>query len=336
MLLGSTLALMAFGPGLVRRLENVMREGFARGATPDAVSSHNIMDIGIWGLKSVALAGGPLILTVAAIAVLANIAQVGLKLTPLAMKPSLSKINPLQGMKRLFGKNALVEGLKATAKALLIGVAAWLALRPRMEELAALTGASPRELFAVVVAAVRDLAWRVGLVLVFLAALDWSWQRYSNRKQMRMTKEEVKQEFKQQDLPPELKRAQRRRQMEMSRSRMLAEVLTADVVVVNPTHYAAALRYDGSTAAPQLVAKGVDHLAAAIRERAKEARVPIVSNPPLARTLYAEVELNAQIPEGLFTAVAEVLAFVFRTAGKRRRTLKQSRRPPMNRRHAVG
>jgi flagellar biosynthesis protein FlhB len=117
---------------------------------------------------------------------------------------------------------------------------------------------------------------------------------------------------------------------------MLAEVLNADVVVVNPTHYAAALHYDGSTAAPQLVAKGVDHLAAAIREKAKEARVPIVSNPPLARTLYAEVELNAQIPEGLFTAVAEVLAFVYRTAGRRRRTLKQSRRPPMTRRHAVG
>ena len=335
-LLGSIVALTFFGPGLVSRLETVMREGFARGATPDTVSAAGIADIGIWAIKSIALAGGPLILAIAAIAVLSNIAQVGLKLTPLALKPTLSKINALQGLKRLFGKNAAVEGLKALAKAVVIGFAAWLALRPRLEELAALTGASPRELFAVLVLAVRDLAWRVGLALVVLAAVDWAWQRYSHRKQLRMTKEEVRQEHKQQDTPPELKRALRRRQFEMSRTRMLAEVLTADVVVVNPTHYAAALRYDGSTAAPQLVAKGVDHLAAAIREKAKEARVPIVSNPPLARTLYAEVELNAQIPEGLFTAVAEVLAFVYRTAGRRRRTLKQNRRTPMKRTHAVG
>jgi flagellar biosynthesis protein FlhB len=169
-----------------------------------------------------------------------------------------------------------------------------------------------------------------------IAAADWAWQRRRHKTGMKMTKEEVRQEAKQADVPPEVKRKMKARQFELSRSRMLAEVLTADVVVVNPTHYAAALRYDGSTAAPQLVAKGVDHLAAAIREKAREARVPIVANPPLARTLYAEVELNAQIPEGLFTAVAEVLAFVFRTAGRRRRTLKQNRTRPMKRTHAVG
>jgi flagellar biosynthetic protein FlhB len=327
---------MVFGPAMVRKLEEVLEQGIARGATPDAASAAGISDLMMWGLKSVAVAGGPLILAIAAIAVVTNVAQVGLKLTPLAMKPSLSKINPLQGMKRMVSKNAAVEALKATVKAFVIIGAAYLALKPRIGELAALTGASPRELFAVLVIMVRDLALRVGGAMILIAVADWAWQRYSHKKQLRMTKEEVKQEYKQQDLNPEVKGQIKRRQLEMSRSRMLAEVLTADVVVVNPTHYAAALRYDGSTAAPQLVAKGVDHLAAAIRERAKEARVPIVANPPLARTLYAEVELNAQIPEGLFTAVAEVLAFVYRTAGRRRRTLKHSRRPPMNRRHAVG
>jgi flagellar biosynthetic protein FlhB len=327
---------MVFGPGMVRKLEEVLEQGIARGGTPDAASAAGIGDLMMWGLKSVAIAGGPLILAIAAIAVVTNVAQVGLKLTPLAMKPSLSKINPLQGMKRMVSKNAAVEAVKATVKAFVIIGAAYLALKPRIGELAALTGASPRELFAVLVLMVRDLALRVGGAMILIAAADWAWQRYSHKKQLRMTKEEVKQEYKQQDLSPEVKGQIKRRQLEMSRSRMLAEVLTADVVVVNPTHYAAALRYDGSTAAPQLVAKGVDHLAAAIREKAKEARVPIVANPPLARTLYAEVELNAQIPDGLFTAVAEVLAFVYRTAGRRRRTLKHSRRPPMNRRHAVG
>ena len=336
MLLGSTAALMVLGPPMVRKLQEILREGITRGGTPDAASAAGIADLTMWTVRSVALAGGPLILAIAGIALLANVAQVGIRLTPVAMKPSFSKINPMQGLKRMFGKNAAVETLKAALKTVVIGGAAYFALRPRVEELAALTGASPTELFQVLVLAIRDLALRVGGALVVLAAADWAWQRRTHNQQMRMTKEEVRQEFKQQDLPPEVKSQQRKRQMEMSRSRMLAEVLTADVVVVNPTHYAAALRYDGSTAAPQLVAKGVDHLAAAIRERAKEAKVPIVANPPLARTLYAEVELNAQIPDGLFTAVAEVLAFVYRTAGRRRRTLKHSRRTPMNRRHAVG
>ena len=336
MLIGSTAALMVFGPALVSRLETVLREGIQRAGTPDAASAAGLSDLTIWGVKSLALAGGPIMLAVAAVGILANVAQVGLRLTPVALKPSLKKLNPLEGAKRIFGKNAIVDGLKAMLKAGVIGFAAYLALKPQIADVASLTGAAPGELLIVLAHSVRDLALRVGGALVLLAAADFVWQRYRHRKTLKMTKEEVRQEVKQGDVPPEIKRKMRSRQFELSRSRMLAEVLTADVVVVNPTHYAAALRYDGSTAAPQLVAKGVDHLAAAIRERAKEARVPIVANPPLARTLYAEVELNAQIPEGMFTAVAEVLAFVYRTAGRTRRTLKQNGRRPMRRTHAVG
>jgi flagellar biosynthetic protein FlhB len=335
-LFASTAALIMFGPKLVAQMEDVLREGIERAGTPDAASAEGIADLTMWGVKSLTLAAGPIMLTVLAAGVLANVAQVGLRLTPVAMKPSLSKINPLQGLKRLFGKNAAVEAGKAIAKSVLIGFAAYLALKPRIEDIVGLTGASPGQFLSLLAVAMRDLALRVGGALALIAVADWAWQRRRHKTGMKMTKEEVRQESKQSDLPPEVKRKMKMRQFELSRSRMLAEVLTADVVVVNPTHYAAALRYDGSTAAPQLVAKGVDHLAAAIREKAREARVPIVANPPLARTLYAEVELNAQIPEGMFTTVAEVLAFVYRTAGRRRRTLKQNRTRPMKTRHAVG
>ena len=335
-LFAGTAALIVFGPKLVSQMEDVLREGIERAGTPDAASAEGIADLTLWGIKSMAFAAGPIMLAILAVGVLANVAQVGLRLTPVAMKPTLSKINPLQGLKRLFGKNALVEAGKALAKSILIAAAAYMALKPRIEEVVGLTGASPGEFLAVLAVMMRDLALRVGGALVLIAVADWVWQRRRHKTGMKMTKEEVRQEAKQSDVPPEVKRKLKQRQFELTRSRMLAEVLTADVVVVNPTHYAAALRYDGTTAAPQLVAKGVDHLAAAIREKAREARVPIVANPPLARTLYAEVELNAQIPEGMFTAVAEVLAFVYRTAGRRRRALKQNRTRPMKRRHAVG
>jgi flagellar biosynthetic protein FlhB len=335
-LFASVAVLAMFGPALVRHLEDVLREGIARAGTPDTLTAEGIADLTIWGVKSLVVAGAPIMLAIAAVGVAVNVAQVGLKLTPVALQPSFSKINPLQGVKRLFGKNAMVEALKAIAKCAVIGFAAYLALKPRIGELAALTGASPHDLLVLLASMVRDLAFRIGGALVLIAAADYAWQRRRHNRELRMTKEELRQEYKQSDLPPEVKRNLRKRQMEMTRSRMLAEVLSADVVVVNPTHYAAALRYDGTTAAPQLVAKGVDHLAAAIREKAREARVPIVANPPLARMLYAEVELNAQIPEGMFTAVAEVLAFVYRTAGRRRKALKQNRTRPMKRRHAVG
>jgi flagellar biosynthetic protein FlhB len=135
---------------------------------------------------------------------------------------------------------------------------------------------------------------------------------------MKMTKEEVKQETRQSDLAPEVRGAIRRRQFAQARKRMIADVATADVVVTNPTHFAVALRYDGTKPAPELVAKGADLVAKAIREAAEAASVPVLNNPPLARALHKEVEIGQQIPEEFFQAVAEVLAFVYRAAGRRR------------------
>jgi flagellar biosynthetic protein FlhB len=156
---------------------------------------------------------------------------------------------------------------------------------------------------------------------VLIAVADFVLARRRHEKSLMMTKDEVKREHREADLPPEVKGKLRQKQAEQARKRMLAEVPTADVVIVNPTHYAVALRYDGTRPAPELVAKGVDHVAAQIRRAAQEHGVPILSNPPLARQIYADVELGQMIPEQFYAAVAEILAWVFRTANRRRSLL---------------
>jgi len=326
-------AVLAFGPRLLSQYESILREGLANASDPKLVQDGQLGSLLGWGLRAFALATAPIALTALGAGVLANVAQVRLRLTPLALKPSFAKISPLQGLKRIFGKNGAVETVKATVKTGAIGLIAYLVIKPKLSVLPSLTAASPSESLSVLGAAVRALALWAGGAFVVIAALDYAWQRYRHQSSLKMTKTEVRQEQKQTDTPPEVRRALRRRQLELARSRMMADVPTADVVVVNPTHYAVALRYDGTTAAPELVAKGRGPVAAAIRRVAEDARIPIVHNAPLARTIYATVELGKLIPEELFTAVAEVLAFVYRTAG--RRSLNDRPRRTNTRRHAA-
>jgi len=193
-----------------------------------------------------------------------------------------------------------------------------MAVYPKLDELAALVGTPPANLIPQIAHLVMGIAERAAVGYLVIAAADYAWQRHKHEKSLKMDKEEVKQEFKQQSLPAEIKSAQRRRAMELSRARMMDAVPTADVIVTNPTHYAVALKYESGSPAPIVVAKGVDNLAAKIREAAKDAGVMIVPDPPLARTLYANVEIGRQIPEDLFHAVAQLLAYVYRVAGLRR------------------
>jgi flagellar biosynthesis protein FlhB len=200
----------------------------------------------------------------------------------------------------------------------IVGAIAALALFPKLDELSALVGTPPADLIPQIADIVMTIAQRSAIAYLFIAALDFIWQRYRHEKQLRMDKGEIKQEFKQQGLPAEIKSAQKRRAMELSRARMMDAVPTADVIVTNPTHYSVALKYDSGSPAPIVVAKGVDNLAFKIREAATDAGVMIVPDPPLARTLYANVEVGRQIPEDLFQAVAQLLAYVYRVAGARK------------------
>jgi flagellar biosynthetic protein FlhB len=288
-------------------------------ARPDVVQREGIGELFLLVGKHVGLA----FLPIAGVCLIAGFAasagQVGLKPTPEAIKPDFKKINPASGMKNLFSPQHLaVEGAKNVAKVAVVGAIAALALFPKLDELASLVGTPPADLIPQIAGIVMTIAQRSAVAYLVIAAVDYIWQRYRHEKQLRMDHQEIKQEFKQQGLPAEIKSAQRRRAMELSRARMMDAVPSADVIVTNPTHYSVALKYDSGNAAPIVVAKGVDNLAFKIREAAKDAGVMIVPDPPLARTLYANVEIGRQIPEDLFHAVAQLLAYVYRVAGSRR------------------
>ncbi len=229
-----------------------------------------------------------------------------------AFLPKFDRLDPVAGIGRLFSGHALGELGKALAKTVLVGVAAFYVVRSQTGELFALAslpaGAGDAVLGHLLFLAFVALAGVLGLI----AAFDVPWQRWQYAKKLMMTREEVRQEHKEQEGNPEIKARIRAQQREMARRRMMAEVPKADVVVTNPTHYAVALKYtDGRDAAPVVLAKGADEIAAKIREIAEASAIPMLEAPPLARALYRHVEPGAPIPEKLYTAVAQVLAWVF-------------------------
>jgi flagellar biosynthetic protein FlhB len=229
-----------------------------------------------------------------------------------AVMPNFAKLNPIAGVTNMVSTHALVELAKAVAKAVLIGVIAWVVVRGRLEEAISLAteplstggahlGHMLLTTFVLLVAA-----------LAVTAAIDAPYQLWHYANKLKMTREELRQEAKESEGNPEIKAKIRATQREMARRRMMAEIPGADVVVTNPTHYAVALKYtDGKMRAPKVVAKGADEVAAKIREIAGEHRVPLLEAPPLARALYRHTELGDEIPQALYTAVAEVLAYVF-------------------------
>lgn len=254
-------------------------------------------------ILSVALGSAVLV-----IGVLAAAGQGGIHLATKSLKPKWSRLNPLQGAKRLFGPHALWEGAKVLVKSAIVGLLVWRAV----QGLLPLVGGFVPTAAAVTLVAeqatglVRDVAI-AGLVT---AAADYAVQRRRVLKQIRMTKEEVKQENKQSEGDPLVRSAIRSRQLAAARNRMMADVPQADVVLVNPVHVAVALRYESDKGAPRVVAKGAGAVAAKIRERAAEARVPLVEDIPLARALHSACEVGHEIPAELYQAVAQVLAFV--------------------------
>ena len=316
----ATLAALAIeAPRLFRQMEGIMHDGLARTANPDAVVHGGLGALTMWAIKVTATAAAPVLLVGAFAAVAANVAQVGFKFSGKAIRPSLQKINIGTGLKQLFSPKKGIELAKALVKLVIIGGVAGMTLWSKLPRMGLLVGMTPGQLISETSHTLLSIALRVSAALVVLSAIDYVFQKRSYEKRIRMTKQEVKQEGKEGNLPPEVRGKIRQKQMEAARRRMMAAVPDADVVVVNPTHFAVALAYDGSKAAPEVVAKGVDNVALKIRELAEEAGVPIVHQPPLARALHAGVEIGSQIPEEFFGAVAEVLAFVFRTARKRRR-----------------
>jgi flagellar biosynthetic protein FlhB len=281
-----------------------------------ATSAAGLSELMHIALRTIEVAVLPIAVACVAAAVIGGVVQVGGLPTPQALKPDFRRINPVNGMKNLLGPNLLFEALKAVVKVAVVGAVAALAILPGVKGLASIVGVTPGALAGIAGHTALGVAQRAGLAYVVIGLIDYGWKRWRNERQLRMTKQELRDELRQHGISAEVKAALRRRQMQLARARMMAAVPNADVVVANPTHFAVALSYDGSRTAPEVVAKGQDLVAAQIRRIAEENDVPVVSDPPLARSLHSSTEVGQLIPEELYAAVAGVLAFVYRMAGR--------------------
>lgn len=310
-ILSAFLALKMLGPYMYDVLVSYMRLMFTNMTTSDFTINQVyllILQLGVVFLKAVL----PVMLTVLVISLAVNILQVGFVLSFEPLMPQLDRINPVKGFQRLFSLRSIVEMVKSLLK---IGIISYFVYRFIMRETALvpqLIGADLRDSLSYSAGLVADLALEIGAVILVLAAMDYFYQWWEHNKSLRMSKQEIKEEFKQTEGNPQIKGKIKERQRAIAMRRMMQEVPKATAVITNPTHFAVAIKYEKSMAAPQVIAKGQDFLAERIKQVAKENRVAVVENKPLARALYSTVEVGEAIPPELYQAVAEVLAYVFR------------------------
>lgn len=283
-------------------------------AHPDQIdlSAHGtigVMKMVMWAILPIL---GAVFVVTAVAGIAGTVLQTGFMFTPSKLfEGGLSKLNPLEGFKRLFGVDALIQFIKSLFKVIILAIIAWWLLMPHAMQITQLAELDPAAIIPLTWDILRGLLIAVLIMLAFGAGIDWFIQRQRFMKRMRMSKQEVKDENKQSEGDPQIKARLRQIRMQRARRRMMSDVSKATLVVMNPTHYAVALRYEpGVTAVPMCVAKGMDLLALKIREVAEEAGVPVIEDPPLARALFATVEIDESIPKEQYEAVAKVIGFI--------------------------
>ena len=259
----------------------------------------------------------PILLIGFAVAFISDLFQVKWRPTTKPLRPKFSKLNPLNGFKKIFSAQSLVELVKSIAKILLIALVSYSYIKDKGALLYALYDMSMMQAVNLIGETVIDLGIRISAIYMIIAGADFMYQKYKFKNDMKMTKQEVKEEYKNAEGDSEIKGKIKARMREASQRRMMQAIPKADVVITNPTHYAVAIQYDTEVApAPIVVAKGSDYLAQKIKEIARENNIEIVEDKPLARMLYANVDVDKQIPPELYQAVAEVLAMVYHAQGR--------------------
>lgn len=310
-LLAVILGLRIYGGRIWSGWQTLMSTDFAHAQTTDLTQQQvsYLMTTQTWDVLKLVL---PLLVMGFLAAAITGFAQVGAVFLPNQIVPDFKRVNPFSGMRRLVSTRSLVEALKSMLKLVLVGVVAYSVVRGAVHTVAELMNVDVASYPRIVGGLVFRMIIEIVALMLVLAAFDYAYQRYDFEKSIRMSIEEIKEEHKRTEGDPVVRGQIRKRGYAISRSRMMKAVETADVVVTNPTHFAVALVYDLNRAsAPIVVAKGQDELALKIRQRAEEFEVPVVENRPLARALYDQVEIDTVIPEDLYKAVAEVLAYVF-------------------------
>jgi flagellar biosynthetic protein FlhB len=318
LVVGSMLLLKSYGGRLVAALEALLREMLGAASLSDFRSRGAVEGLG----RSLVLMGQamlPLLTGLLLIAVVCNALQVGLRFNPAKLQPSLAALNPFKGFGRVFSMSGRspVQGLMTLLKFLAICGVAYSAVHDRMAAIVGCQAMDYMEVFRLGATTVYEVALRIGVALLILAIVDYLYQRWKLERDLKMTKQEVKDEMRSMEGDPKLKMRRRQIAMQIAHNRLKKDVPTADVVVTNPTEFAVALKYDADTMrAPRVIAKGQGQMAMRIRQLAIAAGVPILERKPLARALYKLVEVGQEIPEDLYATVAEILAYVYELTGK--------------------
>ena len=316
MLMAGFGVLMVFGRRLLSDLKNIMAFFFNLSSSysftlPD---TRNLFLNVMWNYFSILL---PVFIVMTIAGILVNIIQVGFLVTGEPLKPKLEKIDPVQGMKRLFSIKSLETLLRNILKLVIIGWIGYYSVKGILDNVMNMTGASAVQIVSFTSASVMKIAMKILIGYIVLAIFDYIFQRWDYEKSIMMTRQEIKEEMKHMEGDPLLRARIRSVQRQMARRRMLEEVPEAEVVITNPTEFAVALSYEPGMFSPVVVAKGRNMIAEKIRKIAEDSGVPIVENVYLAQALYKAVEIGNHIPEELFTAVAEVLAYVYKLKDKK-------------------
>lgn len=310
------LTIAGYAPEMLKKTGTLLTPFLAR---PDLIPA----DKASLGQMLMHLASGALlILSVPLIGVIvaaigSSLAQNGFLLSNEPIMPKLEKISIRKGIERLFSMRAFIEFIKGLIKIGIVGIVAWMAVESQMNHVKQMMDGGIIAMLLFLSTLAIKLMVGVCIAMFFIALADLMYQRFSYTKSLRMSKQELKEEYKQQEGDPHVKQRLRRIRMERARKRMMAEVPKSDVVITNPTHFAVALKYESDAMqAPKVTAKGMDHMALTMRKIAKEHDVTIVENPPLARALYDAVEVDEEIPVQHYQAVAEIISYVYRLKGK--------------------
>lgn len=281
------------------------------------VNADTIMPLVVRMITVVVMVVGPVCAIAMILGIIPTVAQTRGLFTMKALRPKFSRLNPLEGIKKLFSMQAIVGILKGLIEVIVIGYMIFNEISKRMPIILALMDAGLMQGLAYAALSIFDLVMLICILLVFVAAGDFLFQWWQFEKKLKMSKQEVKEEFKQMEGDPQVKSKIKQRQQQMAQSRMMQEVPSADVIIRNPTHFAVALRYDqDKNRAPEVIAKGKGYLALKIVEIAEKHDVMCVEDPPLARALYSQVDLGREIPYELYNAVAEILTTVYREKNK--------------------
>jgi len=317
-LLGGLASLYFLGGFVYHQLSAFMRHllGGLQNFHLGVPQAHHLSMTVLWHFLKTVL---PIWAVVFLAALLVNIAQVGFMMAPKKLKPNLSKLNPISGLKKFFSMGMLVELFKNIGKLTVVGVVAYVTVSEEWPELPKLGHMEVAQIVSYIVGVCFKIFWRCILAMIVLAVLDWAYQKYKFEKDLKMSKQEVKDEYKQQEGDPQVKARIRQIQREQAQKRMMNQVPGADVVLTNPTHLAVALAYRmEEMEAPEVVAKGAGRIAERIKETAREHGVPVIEDKPLAQALYRSVEVGQSIPAELYEAVATILAHVYRIKNKHR------------------